>query len=331
MLTVHSLLRPLPVFLGAAVVLRAFANRATLVTAVSGATASDVGRASGRSVIPIANGIELRDWSTAPHVSSGVRLVAVTRLVAKKRPIDLIHAMAFATSRDPSRAATLDIAGDGAERTSLERLAVRFGINDRITFHGECSRARVRDLVKAASLFVHAGVHEAFGLAVLEARASGVPIVAMASGGIPELVEHGRHGLLARDRAGFCDAVAAMMGDAALRQRCGQEAGRGLEAYDWSRIVPQHEAAYVRAIEANYTSGRQVKKQNRRSDLTDGKRHDQPSPPGRPYERQPYEQREQHGCETADRQQAVASHRKQKGQRNPDPGRYADATNNASD
>jgi glycosyltransferase involved in cell wall biosynthesis len=258
LLTVHSLLRPLPVLLGAAAVFRVFANRATLVTAVSGATAADVRRASGRPAIPIANGIELRDWSTAPRMSSCVRVVAVTRLVAKKRPIDLIQAMAFAISRAPSQA-RLDIVGDGVEREGLERLAVRLGIDDRITFHGECRRARVRDLVKAASLFVHAGVHEAFGLAILEARAAGVPIVAMDSGGIPELVQHGRHGLLAGDRARFCDAVATMIGDATLRARCAQEAGRGLEAYDWSCIAPQHEAAYARAIEAHYTSGRQVK------------------------------------------------------------------------
>jgi glycosyltransferase involved in cell wall biosynthesis len=153
----------------------------------------------------------------------------------------------------------LDIAGDGPARAALEREATRLGVRDRITFHGHCSRAKVQGLLAGASMLAHPGANEAFGLAVLEARAAGVPVVAMASGGLPELVDHGRQGLLARTRSEFHDFIARMTLDAELRRRCASEAASNLEAYDWSRVVVHHEAAYAKAAAAHYTSGRHVK------------------------------------------------------------------------
>ena len=247
-LTVHSLLRPLPVFASAAAVFSLFSNRAAVLTGVSAATIADVRKASGRLALQVANGLTLADWSRIARAPEGIRAVAVTRLAPKKRPIDLVRAIATAVRRAPRLPIGLDIAGDGPERPRLEREAERLGVRDRITFHGDCSRAKVRDLLAGASLLAHPGANEAFGLAVLEARASGVPVVAMASGGLPELVDHGRHGLLARSRAEFHDFVALMAADAGLRRRCAEEAPRNLDAYDWSRVVQQHEAAYARAL-----------------------------------------------------------------------------------
>lgn len=281
-LTVHSLLRPPPVLAAAAAVFRLFANRATILTSVSAAAAADVARASGRpaaEVLQIANGLTLADWSPprgrseAPGGSgrgsarSGglsprnerIRIAAVTRLARKKRPLDLVRALSRARHRFPLAQAHLDIAGDGPARAALESEATRLGVRDRITFHGDCSRADVRRLLAEASLLAHPGTNEAFGLAVLEARASGVPVVAMAAGGLPELIDHGRHGLLARTRGEFYEFVARMTADAELRRRCASEAVSNLEVYDWSRVVLLHEAAYATAAGVGHTNGRQVK------------------------------------------------------------------------
>src|SRR5262249_17304253 len=93
----------------------------------------------------------------------------------------------------------------------------------------------------------------------LEARASGVPVVALASGGVTELVEHRRQGLLAHGHRDFLECVAEMAVNADLRTQCAAEAGQGLERYDWSVGAGQHEAAYATAIDRRQTSGRQVK------------------------------------------------------------------------
>jgi glycosyltransferase involved in cell wall biosynthesis len=258
--TVHSLLRPWPVFLGASALFRAFTNRAAALTAVSNATADDVRRASGRTVAVIPNGVALADWRIFRRESAGVRIAAVTRLVPRKSPIDLIHAVAAAIRRRGADDVVLRIAGDGPERGRLEREADRLGVRSAVEFHGECSRAQVRELLAGASFLAHPGTRDAFGLALLEARAAGVPVVAMAAGGVPELVEHRRHGLLARSRREFHTAVAAMTEDEGLRRRCAEEASRGLERYDWTHVVGMHEAVYMRIADRRYTSGRQVKK-----------------------------------------------------------------------
>ena len=291
--TVHSLLRPLPVFAGAAALLRAFVNRADVITGVSAATVADITRACGRDVMLIPNGLTLAEWapdsSGTPNSAVGTpkgapyhmdstkssvghpfrsagadsndapRIVGVTRLKSKKRPIDLIRALAVAVRRAPASGVTLEIAGDGPQRAAVDREARRLGVRDRVTFHGVCSRARVRDLLRGAALLAQPGDREAFGLAILEARASGVPVVAMASGGVEELVEHRRHGLLARTHAEFHELVAEMVTDDALRQHCAGEAARGLERYDWSTVAAQHEAAYAAAIQRRQTTGRHVK------------------------------------------------------------------------
>jgi glycosyltransferase involved in cell wall biosynthesis len=102
-------------------------------------------------------------------------------------------------------------------------------------------------------MFAHPGRHEAFGLALLEARAAGLPVVAMASGGVPDLIEHGRHGVLAGTRQEFCAAVNRLAGDDDLRARCAENASKDLDVYDWPQVVRQQESAYecARAAQSN--------------------------------------------------------------------------------
>jgi glycosyltransferase involved in cell wall biosynthesis len=247
--TVHSLLRPWPVFLGGAAILRLCSGRAEMVTAVSAATSRDVARASGRDVQRVPNGLHLADWRTAPHVSDGMRLAAVTRLVPKKSPVDLVYALRETVTRLNGADVSMTIAGDGPERPKLERAAARLGVADRLRLLGRCSRKEIRSLLSGASLLAHPVRLEAFGLAILEARAAGVPVVAMAAGGVPDLVEHRRHGLLAGSRREFHAAVAELAADDRLRRSCAVNAAQGLDEFDWPNVVTQHEATYARAIE----------------------------------------------------------------------------------
>ena len=247
--TVHSLLRPWPVLLAGCAVFRAFSHRASVLTAVSAATARDVRRASGREAIQIPNGLHLARWRVPRHKREpdAVRIVSVTRLVPKKSPIDLIRGLYEARTRRND--VTLTIAGDGPERTRLEREARTLGVGDYVRFLGPCSRDGVRRLLADASLLAHPGRLEAFGLALLEARAAGVPVVAIASGGVPEIVTDLVHGLLASSARGLPRAIAELAANDDLRRRCAEQAPSGLEAFDWSQVVGRHEAVYARAIE----------------------------------------------------------------------------------
>ena len=152
------------------------------------------------------------------------RIVYVGRLSRLKGVDLLIEAMANlpATAR-------LDLAGDGRDRAALEAAAERLA-PDRIRFLGHLPEAEVADLIGSSSILVlPSRAYENQPLAILEAMAAGVPVVASAHSGIPELVEHEGTGLLvAPDDAGALGAAlgrllndptaAAEMGSAGRRR-----------------------------------------------------------------------------------------------------------------
>ena len=263
--THHSLLRHGPTLPAAWATYRLFSQRATVVTAVSRAAADDARRASGRTDVPVLpNGLDRTIWgatgptepgppqqrSSADTAHRGItRVVSVMRLTGRKSPGDLIDAVPVVLAR-AHRDVVFTIVGDGPERANLERHARRLGVASQIEFLGACDPVRVAGVLARSTLFALPSPREAFGIALLEARASRLPIVARASGGVPEIVEHGRQGLLATSPQAFAEAIATLIGDARLRQRFAAASGDGLEAYDWDRVVDRHEAVYRQAIAA---------------------------------------------------------------------------------
>ena len=249
--THHSLIRltHLPV---ARLIYIGAMNRATMVTAVSEAAARDARRASGRAdVVTVPNGIELGVRSGGHgHAASDTRIVSVMRLKLKKRPYHLVRDFARVVERvsDPS-AVSLTVVGDGPERRRLERLATWLGIRDRVAFRGACTPGEVASILAGSSLFIAPASAEAFGLALLEARAAGLPVVAMRRGGVPELVEHGRHGLLANSRKEFVDAVVRLVDDRPLRDRLASGSRDGLEQFSWEAVAGRYLQVYHQAMD----------------------------------------------------------------------------------
>jgi glycosyltransferase involved in cell wall biosynthesis len=122
---------------------------------------------------------------------------------------------------------TLGVVGDGEARDEIGRLFESFA--GRIRFHGEIGdRAALRALYDAADLFVWPAVHEAYGMALLEAQARGCPVVAGAFGGVASVVRDGETGCLTPpgDPRAFAQAVRSLLLDADARQRLGLAARR---------------------------------------------------------------------------------------------------------
>ncbi len=119
----------------------------------------------------------------------------------------------------------LEVVGDGPERAVVEALFAPFGA-DRVRLTGACDGTGVAARLRDADLFVWPAVDEAFGMAFLEAQASGLPVVAGKGPGVATVVVSGRTGYLAPmgDAEGFAAAVAKLVGDRALRMRMGRAA-----------------------------------------------------------------------------------------------------------
>lgn len=120
----------------------------------------------------------------------------------------------------------LIVVGDGAERASIET-AMRTAAPGRAVFAGALDEATLARYYAAADLMVWPAVGEAFGMAMLEAQASGLPVVAGDVGGVSSVVENGTSGLLtpSGDVAAFSAAMGALIGDPDRRSAMG-EAGR---------------------------------------------------------------------------------------------------------
>jgi glycosyltransferase involved in cell wall biosynthesis len=132
--------------------------------------------------------------------------VTVAALRAGKGLNFLLEAAALVREREP--VARFAIVGDGVERTKLEVLAQARGLGGTVSFLGE--RSDVRTVLAAADVYVHPSLFEALPTSVLEAMAVGLPVVATAVGGVPEIVAHEQTGLLVPP-ARADDLAAAML------------------------------------------------------------------------------------------------------------------------
>ena len=119
-----------------------------------------------------------------------MNIVTVGRLVPWKQIDRLIEALAEIDG------AGLVIVGDGPERSRLEDLARANNLNDRVYFAGHKSREETYGLMTACDIFVLNSSYEGFPHVVLEAMFAGLPVVATAVGGTPELVRDGENGVL---------------------------------------------------------------------------------------------------------------------------------------
>ena len=161
---------------------------------------------------------------------SGAALpVNPTRLitVAMMRPGDklasyrvLAQALARLTDLDWS----LEVIGDGPARAAVHAALAPLG--DRVVYAGALAEPQIAARLAAADLFVWPAINEAFGMALLEAQASGLPVVAGASGGVGDVVDDGVTGLLTPpgDDAAFAAALRMLIADPPRRKAMGASA-----------------------------------------------------------------------------------------------------------
>jgi glycosyltransferase involved in cell wall biosynthesis len=163
--------------------------------------------------------------SAARGEAPGLRLVTVGRLVWEKAHHLLLDACGRLRARGVEL--RLTIVGEGPERAALLAQRDRLGLHDRVELAGARPEAEVIAALRAADLFVLSSVSEGFGVVLLEAMACGLPVVAPALHGIPEIVTDGVEGVLFRPGSAddLARAIATAGSDVEGRRRAGA-AGR---------------------------------------------------------------------------------------------------------
>jgi glycosyltransferase involved in cell wall biosynthesis len=182
------------------------------------------------------------------------RLLFVGRLIERKGAEYAVRAVAELRRR--GRAVRLTIIGDGPERTKLVALVAELGIGDVVDLAGALPHDAIADHYRTASMLLMPAVtdwkgeQEGFGMVLVEAMASDLPIVATRSGGIPDVVTDGQTGLLVpeRDPAALAGAAARLLDDPAFATRLAEAARAELERrFTPAGLAAGFDAVYHRA------------------------------------------------------------------------------------
>lgn len=151
------------------------------------------------------------------------------RLVEEKGIDLLLRAWAGVVQREPD--AHLLIVGDGDERSHLEKLTEQLNLNRHVRFTGAVTDTT--PYLQACDVYVQPSFTEGLPIAVLEAMACGLPILATAVGGVTDLIRDGQNGLVIppRDIDSLREGLLNLLSSRALRERLGEQARQDVVAY----------------------------------------------------------------------------------------------------
>lgn len=230
-------------------------QRSDAVCANSSHTAKLVREISGldAEVIPYGATVRIEETVPALQEDQGVSLLLFSgRLIQRKGIQFLLQAMPLILAQ---RKVRLIITGDGHCRAEWEALSRKLGLQAHVQFVGFVSNERLSQLFRTCTIYVHPAIYddrgdtEGLGVVLIEALRSRKPVVASRVGGIVDVIQDGKTGLLVpeKDPLAIAKAVLSLLDDPALARRLG-EAGYAYASkyFDWDRITDRLEAVYQR-------------------------------------------------------------------------------------
>jgi glycosyltransferase involved in cell wall biosynthesis len=196
----------------------------------------------------IYNGIDLDFWTSKSPIESErptneqTLIVSVGALAEVKGHDVLIRAFPLVLSSYPD--ATLLLIGEGPRRSAYEALADSLGLSENVQFTGWLSPKAVRTRLQQASVFVFPSRHEGFGIALVEAMAVGVPIVASDIGGIPEVIGHAGTLVPPDEPEELSEAICFVLGDQTPQRNT--RSRKRAQRFAWEVVVERYEQVLCR-------------------------------------------------------------------------------------
>ena len=145
---------------------------------------------------------------------------------------------AFKKIRNHFPQSTLGIVGEGSQRSALEQLVKALGLNDCVTFYGKVEHKKIQSIYDEYAIYVNGSDVDNLPGAILEAFASGLPVVSTKAGGIPYLVEDGITGLLVdlNDDASLAEKVTQLLKQPEMALTLAQNAREECKKYTWEHV-----------------------------------------------------------------------------------------------
>ena len=194
-------------------------------------------------------GVDMSLFKPLPVVKQKNHVVfGIVKTLSHGYGIDtLIDAFALLRARRPELSISLRIVGEGKEREQLERQAADLGLSKEISFMGRIANDKLPEVINQFDIFVALSRIESFGVAVVEAMATGCPVIVSDAPGFTEIVEHGQSGLIVKrdDPQQASEAMENLVDHEELRlslAKNGRERVRAL--YDWGKNVEEMISVY---------------------------------------------------------------------------------------
>jgi glycosyltransferase involved in cell wall biosynthesis len=221
----------------------------TMVVGISKALTERAKRLGAKRTMTIPNGVDFVHLYKIPQVRKFVnRVVTVARLSHEKGLTFLIEAMKIVRRTIPD--AELVIVGGGALEAELKAFTAGLSLQDYVHFLGAKPNVEAMTEVAQSAVFVLPSLGEGLGIVLLEAQALGVPVIGTSVGGIPDVIEQEKTGLLVppSDAKSIADAIVRILSDRGLADRLVAEAKSRLAKFDWDRIAEQYAELYLSSL-----------------------------------------------------------------------------------
>jgi len=232
-------------------------RRRLVVTAVSTPVGRQVTKALPGSVriMVLPNGVDAGRWTVdaarRTRDAAEFHVVSVGRLARRRQPMALLRVLRESHARlSPGVGMRATIVGAGPRRAAMERYVRRHRMDGWVDLAGAHDRAGVRRVLSTADAYLNVTGREAFGLAVLEARCAGLPVVARTGTGVADFIEHGREGLLGRRLKDLVDQLTRIGRDDLLRARIAEHNRSTRPATcSWPFVLERLQDCYGQAAE----------------------------------------------------------------------------------
>ncbi|GFP25041.1 L-malate glycosyltransferase [Candidatus Hakubella thermalkaliphila] len=195
------------------------------------------------AAVPV--GIDVGKFHPPSRRERRTLIILAVAYLTRRKGIDLLL-KALAQVRITYPRVRLVVAGDGPERDPLEGLASQLGLQAVVRFLGHIEHRSIGGYYRKADIFCSPTLYEPFGQTILEAMASGLPVVASRVGAIPDLVTEDLGILFTKgDVRELAGALETLIGDEQKRVEMGKKARQRAEShYDWSQVVDRYLAIY---------------------------------------------------------------------------------------
>ena len=222
-------------------------------SAVSQSVADDFAAiVAPQSIDLLPNSINHFFWKAIPpqpaKSDATVQLVTVTRFSPRKRSQALIRLFHRLRQERPDISIHLTIIGTGSKATSLKQTVKRLKLTADITFTGYLTAESIRTILSQSDIFILPSIHESFGIAALEARTAGLPVLAFRQSGVRSFIRSGVEGLLATTDEELYQHLVYLCDHPHIRHQIAQHNWESVPPYNWTKQTEQHIDQYVSTI-----------------------------------------------------------------------------------